>query len=139
MKLEMTLTKNIVVASASMHPYAFLKATKLAETLGGSVCTTDRQARFQATFKSAKIAKQFVTEWNAQYEQAQADKQVKVKAEVKKPRVRKAKGNGVDFGKVKGKTKSERNKGAHALILATGVKSGSDEYKSLWEEWTKVR
>lgn len=140
MKLEMTLTKNTVVASTGMHPYAFLKAVKLAETLNGQVCTTDLQARFKATFKSAKIAKQFVTEWNAQYEQALADK-AEAKAKPQAKRTRKAKGDnkGIDFGKVTGKTKSERNKGAHALILATGVKSGSDEYKALWEEWTKVR
>jgi hypothetical protein len=59
-----------------------------------------------------------------------------------KPRTRKpakAKGNGIDFGKVVGKTKSARNKSAHKLILAMGAKVGTDEYKSLWEEWTKVR
>ena len=56
-------------------------------------------------------------------------------------RTRKAKGNGkaVDFTKIKGNTKSERNKAAHALIVSTGVKSGSDEYKALWDKWTSVR
>lgn len=49
------------------------------------------------------------------------------------------KDNKIDFGKVSGKTKSERNKGAHKLILDMGVKIGTDEYKSLWAEWTKVR
>lgn len=59
-----------------------------------------------------------------------------------KPRTRKptpAKGNGIDFSKVDGKTKSERNKSAHKLILATGVKVGTDEYKALWEQWVEVR
>lgn len=57
-----------------------------------------------------------------------------------KPRARKSgKGNGVDFSKVEGKTKSARNKSAHKIILAMGAKVGTEEYKSLWEEWTKVR
>lgn len=54
-------------------------------------------------------------------------------------RTRKGKGKAFDFTKVQGKTKSERNKSAHALIVGTGVKSGSDEYKAIWNEWTSVR
>lgn len=71
------------------------------------------------------------------------DKVIEDKPQPKsKPRTRKptpAKGNGIDFSKVDGKTKSERNKSAHKLILATGVKVGTDEYKTLWEQWTEVR
>ena len=84
MKLEMMQEKKTVIASAGMHKYAFVKAAKLAETLGGDVSTTDLQARFKATFKSAKVAKKFVTEWTAQYEQALADKQAKAEEKAKK-------------------------------------------------------
>lgn len=66
------------------------------------------------------------------------DKVIKVKAH-KPKQTGKGKGNGIDFGKVDGKTKSTRNKSAHKLILATGVKVGTDEYKALWEQWVSVR
>lgn len=58
------------------------------------------------------------------------------------PRARKprqtSKGKGI-FAKVEGTTKSDRNKSAHKLILATGVKVGTDEYESLWSQWKEVR
>ena len=72
-------------------------------------------------------------------EKPQHDKVIKAEPKPRTRKPAKAKGNGIDFGKVVGKTKSARNKSAHKLILATGAKVGTDEYKSLWEEWTKVR
>jgi hypothetical protein len=72
MKLEMMQNKKTVIANAGMHPCAFTNACKLTEKLGGKACIED--ARFKATFKTVKVAEQFVTEWIAQYEQAQADK-----------------------------------------------------------------
>ena len=144
MKLEMIQDKKTVVASASMHPYAFLKATKLAETLNGQVCTTDLQARFKATFKSTKVAKQFVTEWNAQYEQAQVDKQAKANAEVKKPQLkhtRKAKGNNKatwqsDLDKLAGTGRASNHKAAsilrkHKMSAQIGTEG--------WDYWSSIR
>lgn len=54
---------------------------------------------------------------------------------------RKGKGNGkaVDFSKIKGNTKSDRNKAAHAYIVGMGIASGSEEYNALWKQWQSVR
>lgn len=145
MKLEMTLTKNTVVASTGMHPYAFLKATKLAENLNGQVCTTDLQARFKATFKSAKVAKQFVTEWNTQYEQARADKsQAKVIESKSQKRTRKAKGEAkstkstwqTDIDAYAGKGR-QANKEVAAILRRHNMSTqiGSEG----WDYWSSIR
>lgn len=110
-------------------------------------------AKFEKTLCALECTKEGTYKWSAighfdnegllypiAQESAEAHK-VDKKAD-KKPRTRKptpAKGNKIDFTKVEGKTKSARNKSAHKLILAMGVKVGTDEYKSLWDEWTKVR
>ena len=62
------------------------------------------------------------------------------KEEPKKASPRKAKGNGkVDFSALAGKGKAA-NKEAAALMRAAGITDGkSDEYKTVWAEWCKVR
>ncbi len=155
MKLEMMQNKKTVNASAGMHKYAFVKAREIANSLDGVVCTTD-EGNFKATFKSVKVAEKFVTEWNAQYEQAQADKQAKTSAKKSKkvtsgkgkkatPRKRKptpAKGNSnaIDFNAFKG-TKSEKNRALHAELVSRGLKdSRTDEYQAIWQArpWAKA-
>ena len=146
MKLEMMQNKRTVIASTGMHKYAFVKATQLAETLGGCA-TANEDKHFKAVFKSAKVAEQFVTEWNAQYEQAQANKQTKAEEKPKKVASGKgkrkptpAKGNGIDFDAFKG-TKSEKNKALHAELVSRGLKdSRADEYQAIWKArpWAKA-
>ena len=150
MKLEMMQNKKTVNASTGMHKYAFLKAREIATTLNGAVTTTD-DGNFKATFKSVKVAEQFVTEWNAQYEQAQKAKKKPTAAKGKKqtekptPRKRKptsAKGDGkaIDFNAFKG-TKSEKNRALHAELVSRGMKdSRSDEYQAIWQTrpWAKA-
>jgi hypothetical protein len=66
MKNAMTITKNTV--SATYLPYAAYKsALALATAHKGEIGKTDK-GNFMATFGSAKVAKQFVDEWTAEYE-----------------------------------------------------------------------
>ena len=158
MKNTITRTKNTV--SATYLPYAAYKsALALATAHEGEIGKTDK-GNFKATFNSVETAKKFVAEWTAEYNanrkvdlaptqkpKASKPTATKGKAETKptsstkkttkKPKA--SKGNKLDFAKVKGKTKSERNRNAHALILAQGIKSGSAEYMALWNEWTNAR
>jgi hypothetical protein len=147
MKLEMMQNKKTVIANAGMHPYAFTNACKLTEKLGGKAC--NENARFKATFKTVKVAEQFVTEWNAQYEQALANKGAKdepKKGKGKKPttsrKPKSAKGDSktIDFNAFKG-TKSEKNRALHAELVSRGLKdSRTDEYQAIWQArpWAKA-
>lgn len=163
MKTAKMSRRNATVTANKYLPYpAYVSARDLASAHDGTIATT-ADNRFTAKFPTATHAKAFVQAWTTAYEQA-CDERMKMpsksfgtvfipsvdmddyatSAPVSAPapkRTRKAKGNGkaVDFGKVKGATKSERNKAAHALIVGKGVKSGSDEYKALWNEWVSVR
>lgn len=83
MTLTMTQTKRTVIASTGMHKFAFVNARKIAEGLGGCVTTTD-DGNFKAVFKSNKVATEFVTAWNAHYEQAQVNKKPKDEPKPKK-------------------------------------------------------
>lgn len=107
-------------------------------------------AKFEKTLCALECTKEGTYKWTAighfdseglLYPMAQTEVEAhdKVIEPTPRKRVRKAKGNGIDFGKVEGTTKSARNKSAHKLILAMGVKVGTDEYKSLWTKWTEVR
>lgn len=156
---KITITRKNATVSATYLPYTAYKAAHEGATARHAQIGTTAEGFFQATFNSVKDAKDFVSEWNANYEAnrkvevaptkatapTQKPKASKGKAEAKptasstKKSPRKAKGNNLDFTKVKGKTKSERNRNAHALIIATGVKSGSAEYMALWNEWTNAR
>lgn len=162
---KMNRTRTTVTANKYLAYPAYVSARDLATAHDGTIGTTADKL-FTAKFPTATHAKAFVTAWTDAYEKA-CDERMKAPAKgygsvfipkvdlddyatspcvVPAPapapkRTRKGKGNGkaVDFGKVVGKTKSERNKSAHALIVGTGVVSGSEEYKALWNEWTSVR
>ncbi len=156
MKLEMMQNKKTVVASAGMHKYAFVTATKIAENLGGSVSTTDEKC-FKATFKSEKKATEFVTAWNAQYEQALVNKKAKDEPKPKKvatskgakkptkatrkPKSTKGDSKAIDFNAFKG-TKSEKNRALHAELVSRGLKdSKTAEYQAVWNArpWAKAK
>lgn len=154
-----TRTKNTV--SATYLPYAAYKsAITLATAHKGEIGKTDK-GNFKATFKTAKIAEQFVNEWTAEYEAnrkvevAPAPKHTPTKksstskptatkgktaSSTKKTAPRKAKANSVDFGKIKGKTKSDKNRALHAMLVGMGMgDSRTPEYMSVWNArpWAK--
>lgn len=138
-KQVMNRTKTTVTANKWLVGTAYATATTLATAHQGTIGKT-AENRFTAEFPTAKSAQAFVTEWEKGY---QANTKT---AEPPKPATagkgaRKGKGNGkaVDFSKVKGTTKSDRNKAAHALIVGMGIESGSAEYNALWKKWQSVR
>ena len=152
MKLEMMQNKKTVNANTGMHPWAYTNAAKLANSLGGVVSAND-EGHFEVTFKSVKKATAFLTAWNAQYEQAQADKQEKLakklaeavveatrKARKRKPTPARGDGKAIDFNAFKG-TNSEKNKALHAELVSRGIKdSRTDEYQAIWQArpWAKA-
>lgn len=115
--------------SANARTLAKGNLRKLDKTLYALECTKDK------TYKWTVIG-HFDSD-GLLYADAPKQTEDKPKKTPRKPTP--AKGNGINFSKVSGKTKSDRNKSAHAMIVGIGVKPGTDEYKSLWEEWTKVR
>ena len=149
--IAITRTKNI--AQATYLPYAAYKsALTLATAHKGEIGKT-AEGNFKATFKTAKIAEQFVTEWTAEYNAnrkvevapakatapAQKTSSSKPTASKGKKAPRKAKGNGIDFNAFKG-TKSDKNKALHAMLVSKGItNSKSDEYMSVWNArpWAK--
>ena len=135
----MNRSKNTVTASIWLVGAAYTSARDLATAKQGEIGTT-ADKRFTAKFDSVATAKAFASEWERGYTQAHAEAPASKPASAGKG-TRKGKGNGkaVDFSKVKGSTKSERNKAAHALIIGAGIVSGSEEYNSLWKEWQTVR
>ena len=118
--------------SATARTLAKWNLAKFDKTLCALECTQDGAYKWTVigTFDSDGLL----------YPVGTQDKVIEDKPQ--KPRTRKptpAKGNGIDFSKVEGKTKSERNKSAHKLILAMGVKVGTPEYNDLWKQWVEVR
>ena len=54
-------------------------------------------------------------------------------APAKKTAPKRAKGNGFDFGKIKGKTNSDKNKALHAVLVGMGMNdSRAKEYQAVW-------
>ena len=158
---KMNRKSTTVTANKYLAYPAYVSARDLARAHDGVIATT-ADNRFTAKFPTVEHAKAFAQAWTDEYKRACEERLRQpvqttyasavwhdddldcTPAPVTAPapkRTRKAKGNGkaVDFSKVKGATKSERNKSAHALIVGTGVKSGSDESKALWDKWTSVR
>lgn len=61
-------------------------------------------------------------------------------APAKKSEPKRAKGNGFDFGKIKGKTNADKNKALHATLVSMGMKdSRTAEYLAIWNArpWAK--
>lgn len=58
----------------------------------------------------------------------------------KKTAPKRAKGNGFDFGKIKGKTNTDKNKALHAVLVGMGMKdSRAKDYQAIWTNrpWAK--
>jgi hypothetical protein len=63
-----TITRKANTVHATYLPYAaYKRALELATAHKGEIGKT-AEGNFKATFKNAKIAEKFVTEWNAEYE-----------------------------------------------------------------------
>lgn len=68
MKNAITITRKANTVHATYLPYAaYKRALELATAHKGEIGKT-AEGNFKATFKNAKIAEKFVTEWNAEYE-----------------------------------------------------------------------
>lgn len=141
-----------IVSSEWLTPAAYKRAVQLTYAHNGDIFCNPHPRQFQAKFLSIKDAKAMVEEWQADYERAHAAYVARQEAEraetlrklgeAEKPKTKTpktSKKSGIDFSKVKGATKSERNKAAHALIVGMGIKSGSEEYATLWKKWQSVR
>ncbi len=146
--ITITRTKNTV--SATYLPYAAYKsAIALATAHKGEIGKT-AEGNFMATFKTAKIAEQFKSEWTADYnanrkvDLAPAPKSVPAKktpsskptaskGKTKTTAPRKAKAKGFDFASIKGETKKDKNRALHAMLVSMGIKdSRTPEYMSIW-------
>lgn len=118
--------------------------------------------KIKATAKSNKAIVAYVDAFESEYEKAhKAYTKAKGKSETESydsardyedlmdgydrakatPRkARKAKGNGIDFGKIKGETNKDKNKALHAMLVSKGItNSKSEEYMSVWNArpWAK--
>lgn len=149
--ITITRTKNI--ANATYLPYkAYTRALELATELKGEIGKT-AEGNFMATFSSAKIAEKFVKTWTADYEANRkveptvaptpkstpkpASKPTSAKG---KTAPRKAKGEAFDFSAIKGKTKSDKNRALHAMLVSKGIgDSRTPEYQAVWNArpWAK--
>lgn len=152
--MKNTLTRNKNTVSATYLPYAAYKsAIALATAHKGEIGKT-AEGNFKATFANAKIAEKFVKAWTAEYEAnrkvevAPAPKSVPAKktpsskptaskgktaSSTKKTAPRKAKGEAFDFSAIKGKTKSDKNRALHAMLVSMGMKdSRTAEYQAVW-------
>jgi hypothetical protein len=126
---------------------AYNRAKALVDEHNGKIDFVDGK-NIKATFKSNKVATDFVTAFESEYEKAhKAYTKAKGKTETKttsarKPKAdapKKAKGNGIDFKAFKG-TNSEKNKALHAMLVSKGItNSKTEEYMSVWNArpWAK--
>ena len=135
--------------SATFLPYkAYKHACELATAYDGTIGKT-ADGFFKADFNSAKIAKQFLTDWETAYN---ANRKVEADTPAQKPKASKGnkasstkkttkgKGNSFNFEKVKGKTNKEKNKALHAMLVGMGIAdSRTPEYMSVWNArpWAK--
>lgn len=158
--ITITRTKNI--ANATYLPYpAYKRALELATAHKGEIGKT-AEGNFKATFSSAKVAEKFVAEWTADYEanrkveptvaptpkstpkstqKSTTSKPTATKGKTKATTSstkkttapRKAKGEAFDFSAIKGKTKSDKNRALHAMLVSKGIAdSRTPEYQAVW-------
>lgn len=156
--ITITRTKNI--ANATYLPYpAYKRALELATAHKGEIGKT-AEGNFKATFNSVEDAKKFVAEWTADYEAnrkveptvAPTPKSTPKSTPTKKTpsskptsakgktAPRKAKGEAFDFSAIKGKTKSDKNRALHAMLVSKGIAdSRTPEYQAVWNArpWAK--
>lgn len=146
--ITITRTKNI--ANATYLPYkAYTRALELATELKGEIGKT-AEGNFKATFSSAKVAEKFVKTWTTEYnanrkvevaptpkstptQKTPSFKPTATKGKTKTTAPKKAKGEAFDFGKIKGKTKSDKNRALHAMLVGMGIAdSRTKEYQAVW-------
>ncbi len=123
-----TATQNAFLAFA-----AYNRAKALVDEYKGKIDFVEGK-NIKATFKSNKIATDFVTAFESEYTKAH-----KAYAKAKGKAPKKSKGNSVDFTQFKG-TNSEKNKALHAMLVSKGIKdSRTPEYMSVWNArpWAK--
>jgi len=123
-----TATQNAFLAFA-----AYNRAKALVDEHNGKIDFVDGK-NIKATFKSNKIATDFVTAFESEYTKAH-----KAYAKAKGKAPKKSKGNSVDFTQFKG-SNSDKNKALHAMLVGKGItNSKSDEYMSVWNArpWAK--
>lgn len=124
-----TATQNAFLAFA-----AYNRAKALVDEHNGKIDFVDGK-NIKATFKSNKIATDFVTAFESEYTKAH-----KAYAKAKGKAPKKSKGNSVDFSKIKGETNKDKNKALHAQLVSMGIKdSRTPEYMSVWNArpWAK--
>lgn len=145
------MNQNKKTASATFLPYAaYKRAEALALDMGGQIGKTDK-GFFKADFSSAKIAKDFVTKWTAEYAAAH-DAYVPKSAPVSEPAPAPAKetkptkpANGKGTVKVSkavkdalapyaGKGKSANKEVASVLRGMNIVPNGAE-----WDYWASIR
>jgi hypothetical protein len=157
-----TLNRSKNTVSAPYLPYTAYKAFVEGATALNAQIERDAKGATKATFNSVDDAKKFVTNWTANYnanrkvEVAPTPKSTptqksttskptatkgKTTSSTKKPTApRKAKGEAFDFGKIKGNTKSEKNRALHAMLVGMGhADSRTPEYQAVWNArpWAK--
>ena len=123
-----TATQNAFLAFAADN-----RAKALVDEHNGKIDFVDGK-NIKATFKSNKIATDFVTAFEREYTKAH-----KAYAKAKGKAPKKSKGNSVDFTQFKG-SNSDKNKALHAMLVGKGItNSKSDEYMSVWNArpWAK--
>lgn len=136
--ITITRTKNTV--NAPYLPYAAYKSALALATAHKGEIGKDDNGNFKATFSSAKTAEKFVAEWTAEYN---ANRKVDPtpapkSAPAQKPKA--SKGKAFDFSAIKGKTKKDKNRALHAMLVSMGIKdSRTPEYQAVWSErpWAK--
>ena len=164
--ITITRTKNTV--NAPYLPYAAYKSALALATAHKGEIGKDDNGNFKATFSSAKTAEKFVAEWTAEYNANRkveptvapksapaqkpkaskgkakttttSPKEMTTKATAPKKAPRKAKGEAFDFSAIKGKTKKDKNRALHAMLVSMGIKdSRTPEYQAVWSErpWAK--
>ncbi len=161
-KITLNRSKNTV--SAPYLPYTAYKAFVEGATALNAQIAPHAKGVSKATFNSVEDAKKFVTEWTSNYN---ANRKVEPtvaptpkstptkKSTTSKPTAtkgkttsstkkatapRKAKGEAFDFGKIKGNTKSEKNRALHAMLVGMGIgDSRTKEYQAIWNArtWAK--
>lgn len=152
--VKTTKKSTIVLANNFVVGTGYKRMLILAEAYGGKVDTDKKSKLAKITFGDTTSATEFVKQFTQEYTQAhKAYKQAQAelawlergssstkklfdtkKTPSSSKKSKKAKGNGFDFDSVKGKTKSEKNKALHKMLVGMGIAdSRTPEYKSVWE------
>ena len=132
----------IVLANTFVPGAGYKRMLELAQAHKGTVDTDKKTKLAKITFGDKANAEKFVKAFTGEYAKAH-------KAYAKAPATKKtttdgkgsrAKRNAFDFGKIKGKTNSDKNKALHKALVGMGITdSRTPEYMSVWNArpWAK--